>query len=338
MGIADPCNMPGARGSAAIWADSGGNIWLLGGSGYGGRGDIWVVLNDFWRFDGTNWTWMGGSYNYFAQAGTYGTKGISDIDNMPGSRYGAVAWTDRADNLWLFGGWGYDAFGQFGWLSDLWKFDGEGWAWVAGSNMVNQAGVYGTRGQGSAENNPGARWGAVGWVDKQNNLWLFGGAGSPGMNLNDMWRFDGTAWTWVAGSNVVNQPGIYGRLGVTSGAAMPGARDHSVGWTDSSGNLWLFGGWSLAGYFNDLWKFDGASWTWMDGSSAPDEPGVYGAAGTGGFGMPGARWAGAAWTDEQNNLWLFGGWNNLGYYNDLWSFPIFQNFQNTSTARSGSEQ
>lgn len=42
----------------------------------------------------------------------------------------AVSWTDKDDNLWLFGGSGAaDGLDhtnyEFGWFSDVWKFDGE---------------------------------------------------------------------------------------------------------------------------------------------------------------------------------------------------------------------
>ena len=51
-----------------------------------------------------------------------------------------------------------------------------------------------------------------------------------------------------------------------------GQGDLSVSWNDTSGNLWLFGGfgYTINGYdayryFNDLWEYDLSSnqWTWM---------------------------------------------------------------------------
>ena len=39
-----------------------------------------------------------------------------------------------------------------------------------------------------------------------------------------------------------NQAGVYGTKGVPAAANVPGARDESISWTDSTGNLWLFGG------------------------------------------------------------------------------------------------
>jgi hypothetical protein len=54
-------------------------------------------------------------------------------------------------------------------------------------------------------------------------------------------------WTWVSvsGSNLVNQPMVYGTQGVADPADpanIPSARRYSVSWIDSSDNLWLFGG------------------------------------------------------------------------------------------------
>ena len=33
-------------------------------------------------------------------------------------------------NVWLFGGSGYDSAGTFGRLNDLWKVEGNNWAWI----------------------------------------------------------------------------------------------------------------------------------------------------------------------------------------------------------------
>ena len=42
------------------------------------------------------------------QRGVYGEKGNASVENVPGSRYGAVGWYDSStQELWLFGGAGY---------------------------------------------------------------------------------------------------------------------------------------------------------------------------------------------------------------------------------------
>jgi hypothetical protein len=275
-----------------------------------------------------DWTWISGHYRFTAQErGRYGTKGIGDANNVPGARTKSTGWMDSNNNLWLFGGTGYDAYGDNGLLNDLWKFDGTNWTWISGSNTRRQAGSYGTKGIASPSNVPGARARSTGWVDSAGNLWLFGGNGIR----NDLWKFDGTYWTWISGSDTPNQPGNYGIKGIASPSNVPGAREGSTGWIDSADNLWLLGGSRVdtdghTDGFNDLWKFDGTSWTWISGSNTIGQDGTYGTKGVGdAYNVPGARADGVGWIDSIGNLWLFGGmaYGALGYaglLNDLWRF------------------
>jgi N-acetylneuraminic acid mutarotase len=310
-------NVPGVREGSVSWTDASGNFWLFGGWWYcGGCGNV-GYLNDLWKFDGTNWTWVSG-FNVTNKPGVYGTKGVAASDNVPGARDYSVSWTDASGNLWLFGGYGYAASGSVGYLNDLWKFNGTNWTWVSGSNTTNQPGVYGTKGVADQNNVPGARYVAVSWTDASGNLWLFGGINDSG-GFNDLWKFDGVNWTWVSGSNAINQPGVYGTKGVAAPDNMPGAGG-GVSWTDASDNLWLFGGGS-----NDLWKFDGANWTWVSGSGATSQYGVYGTKGVADQNnVPGARSGAVSWADAGGNFWLFGGsgyaTSGHGYLNDLWKF------------------
>src|ERR1035437_8990633 len=145
----------------------------------------------------------------------------------------------------------------------------ETWTWVSGSNAYRQFGTYGTKGLAAPGNVPGARSGSVSWTDTSGNLWLFGGYGYVAGTddyLNELWKFDVTSgeWTWVSGSNAYRQFGTYGTKGLAAPGNVPGARSGSVSWTDTNGNLWLFGGYgSVAGrdglpptddYSNELWK------------------------------------------------------------------------------------
>jgi hypothetical protein len=66
---------------------------------------------------------------------------------------------------------------------------------MKGSNNNSQAGSYGFQSVPSVFSTPGARWGVGYWVDKSNQLWLFGGQGfdstttSGNGYLNDLWRY-----------------------------------------------------------------------------------------------------------------------------------------------------
>jgi len=283
----------------------------------------------------SGWSWVSGA-NVANQSGVYVTQGTSSSSNIAGARQGAVSWTDSSGNLWLFGGGGYDSAGTFGFLNDLWRFDGSNWIWVNGANTVNQAGVYGTQGSATSSNVPGARETALTWTDSSGNLWLFGGYGfgASGFSvghLNDLWKFDGSNWTWVSGPDTVQQTGVYGTQGIADPSNVPGSRDGAVAWKDSSGNLWLFGG---DGYgalnladLNDLWKYSMSTgqWTWLSGSTDFTPSGSYGTVGVVAVGFPGGRAFATSWTDASSNLWLFGGTGadsagSFGELNDLWRF------------------
>ena len=103
-------------------------------------------------------------------------------------------------------------------------------------------------------------------------------------------------WAWMSGSSTAGAAGVYGALGVASASNVPGARNNAVSWTDSSGNLWLFGGWGgslgTTGLLNDLWKFSPTTkeWIWVSGSDTPGAIGFYGTQGVASASnVPGAR-------------------------------------------------
>jgi hypothetical protein len=70
--------------------------------------------------------------------------------------------------------------------------DGTNWTCVNGANTILQTGAYGTPGTTSASNVPGARAGAISWIDGHGNLWLLGGNGMTPPeqgDFNDLWRY-----------------------------------------------------------------------------------------------------------------------------------------------------
>jgi N-acetylneuraminic acid mutarotase len=330
-------NTPGGRGQSAQFVDTSGNLWLFGGANADNN-----LTNDLWEYSPSTgeWTWMGGTSSLNA-AGVYGTQRVAASANIPGARFGALSWTDSAGNFWLFGGQGFDSTGTQAWLNDLWEYNSatSQWLWVSGSSVGNAAGVYGSGGVAATNNQPGGRYYAVGWIDAGNNLWLYGGAGidvNGNQNtLNDLWKFDaGTGlWTWINGSPNGYVTGVYGTQGVPDGANAPGSRQQATAWTDSAGQLWLFGGFGLdasATYdaLNDLWRYSLASglWTWMGGSKIVDAKGVYGVQGVAGAtNIPGARYMSSSWTDANGALWLLGGegYDSTPYsniQNDVWTY------------------
>ncbi|MEI6022217.1 MAG: kelch repeat-containing protein, partial [Bacteroidota bacterium] len=123
LGVVNPGNNPGARYAASSWKDAAGNFWLFGGNGYDALGNQ-GRLNDVWKYDVVNntWTWVNGA-SVIAQVGVYGLLGVPSNSVKPGSRSNAVTWIDGSGNVYLFGGFGYDAFANLGNLGDLWKYN-----------------------------------------------------------------------------------------------------------------------------------------------------------------------------------------------------------------------
>lgn len=321
-GVAAPANMPGAREFPLSWKDAAGGFWLFGGYAYmsGSLGDA----NDLWKWDGANWTWISGTSSGYAP-GSYGVKGVPSASNLPPAREGAAGngWVDVAGNFWLFGGLSQ---GMGGALNDLWKWDGTNWTWVAGGSAINLPTSYGAKGFASPANTPGgleeSSSGAMG-----NTLWLFGGTDYSGNDTNDLWKWDGTNWTWVSGSGQLDLPGVYGTLGTASPANLPGCRRAAAIWFDAKGDLFLYGGlgYDRAGNYGDLgdlWRFDGTSWTWLSGPATANPIGVYGPPSGN---RPGGRRRPGVIPGAGGSLWLFGGWgydaaSGEVYLGDLWRF------------------
>ena len=357
LGTAASGNTPGGREYALSWTDSNGNLWLFGGLLFSTHENY---FNDLWKFDPatSEWAWISGSNSvgsncpvistipYCGRSGTYGTLGIAAAGNTPGGRYQAETWVDLSGNFWMYGGLGFDASGNWGALSDLWRFNPSTnqWAWMGGSSTVpvnaacgcilGQLPVPGTLGMAAEGNTPGGLWLASSWADNNGNSWFFGGWGyntnGNGTVPNDLWQFNPMSgeWSWMGGSSSFGTdavPGTYGVLGNPAAGNIPGSRWSGATWTDANGNFWLFGGQGYdagdpEGYLNDLWEFNPSTgqWAWMSGSSTLNcanllqlgchQPGVYGTLGVpAATNIPGSRFDSFSWRDSSGNLWLFGG-------------------------------
>ena len=275
-GVAATANTPGARNGAATWTDANGNLLMFGGYGFSVSGGVvtGTLNNDLWEYlpASNKWAWIGGP-NTVNGKGVYGIQSVPDAANVPGARSGAAYWSDAQGNFWLFGGIGYDATGaQTGLLNDLWKYSPSSgqWTWVGGSNTINSPGVYGASGVAAVGNLPAARASSTTWLDSSGNVWVFGGETYDVPThfyhrINDLWKYSPSTgeWTWVAGSSTFDATGVYGTRGVAAISNIPGARAAPFKWKDTSGTVWLFGGFQIDDptntryEMNDLWTFPG---------------------------------------------------------------------------------
>jgi N-acetylneuraminic acid mutarotase len=383
LGTPAASNVPGARGtlvapfnnfgnyllpasSAATWSDHAGNFWLFGGHGSDSAGKS-GYLNDLWKFNSSTaeWTWMAGSSTIPAcgsagscgQAGTYGALNTPSSKNSPGARINAATWIDANGNLWLFGGFGFDANDTLGFLNDLWKFESSSdqWIWLGGKNSISctacgAPGTYGNLAAPAQGNMPGARTESLTWTDTNGNFWMFGGFGVDDLGLecylDDLWEYDSSTnqWAWMDGHPTCygfteGYQGIYGEIGVPAAGNLPWSYIQSSTWTDSAGHLWIFGGigeddTGAGSDLNDMWEFYPSLDEWaFTSTSSGGAPGgsttsVYGTMGSfSPLNVPGGRYASASWTDSGGNFWVLGGAGTvnqypltLGWLNDLWEF------------------
>lgn len=156
---------------------------------------------------------------------------------------------------------------------------------------------------------PGSRNGAAYWVSN-GTIYMFSGQGTEATSaegyLTSLYKYNVTSskWSLAAGPTTTNQPAVFPAVG---GKGFPGGRTGASQWTDSAGNLWLFGGngnanSSSVGLLNDLWKYNPttSSWTFYGGNQAAG-------ASSSDSTRPTPRESAACWTDASGNMWLFGG-------------------------------
>jgi N-acetylneuraminic acid mutarotase len=271
QGTPSSSNQPGAKRGAATWTDASGMLLMFGGRGYGSA-STYGFLNDLWKYNpGTNqWTWINGN-TIVAQNGVYGTFNVPSTSNTPGSREMPAYWIDASGIFYIFGGLGFPISGTPGYMGDLWKYDpaANTWTWLGGPNTINPLGIYGTMGVAASSNSPGGRLSTASWKDASGNFFMFGGFGygsSALSRLNDLWKYDPVTnqWTWMKGTTQINQPGVYGTVGVAAPTNHPGSRDNNTWWKGTTSKFWLFGGegfdsttvnQSPYNHMNDLWVY-----------------------------------------------------------------------------------
>jgi Galactose oxidase, central domain/Kelch motif len=157
-------------------------------------------------------------------------------------------------------------------------------------------------------------------------------------------------WTWIDGTKTAGVDGTpqYGSFAAPPPPTAPnpytntpGAREGGAAWTDSSGNLWLFGGLgfeltgktqpdTLSGYLNDLWECpivpgdDQCQWQLLETPVSSKFPIAQSENNPTTGSLPGGRFGSATWTSG-NNFWLFGGRGvdsagQVGLLSDLWEY------------------
>lgn len=335
-GTASTISKPGGLYSAAsAFNSASGELYM-----YGGDNQEAGLFSNLWKYSGGEWIWLTGAGASSSTLPVHGTQGVSATANTPGSRMGSVMWFNTAgDTLWLFGGYGYDSNGSLGRLNDLFCYVNGKWAWIKGSKLVNQTGVYGSQGVGSATNNPPGLSGMKVWVNSTGKAYMFGGVAQNTsgtlVSQNTLWKFTGTNWVWINGNNSsLPWYNIFGVPGDYQSYYTPSGRSNFCMAGDANG-FFIFGG---EGYFNttalgnsnQLWHFDASlnQWSYMSGqlssvTSAPVQS--YGAATFNSSSVsPGYLRGATAWMVD-GVFYVFGGRQHVGgstytNSNNLWEW------------------
>jgi len=200
---------PPARSQSGLVFDAARGVAVL----FGGRTSS-GMLNDTWEWNGSGWT----------QKCTTAPCSSS----VPAVRYSfAMAYDAARGNAVVYGGTGFSDY------SDTWTWNGTAWTPVTAPG-------------------PGVRVGASATFDATGSrVLLFGGqaAYASATFYNDLWSFNGTAWTSVT----------------TSGGPPPARANATLSFQTAIGRALLFGGRygsPTSTYYGDTWEFTSATNTW----------------------------------------------------------------------------
>ena len=282
-------------------------------------------MSDLWRYHiaSNEWTWMGGPTRA-NQPGVFGNLYQASSSSIPPPRNEANAgWTDANNNLWLFGGDTLDGF-----YNDMWRYNiaTAQWAWMGGSQQLNDAGNYGALGIESSGSLPPSRSSYTHWSNGD-YLYLTSGNNDSSYVFNDVWRFNLNTnyWAWVGGDSDNVTLGQYSQYCSGTNGDMPRGRyeERSAQINGCSPLMFMWGGRGANGYLNDLWNFDPASntWRWVSGSAGNSPVGYFGIKGVSNpANVPTGAMGSCFWSDNAGNLWLFGGTSGIGLLNAMWKY------------------
>jgi hypothetical protein len=238
---------------------------------YGGVGAEGAFLNDLWRLDpaGGEWTPLEPS---------------DGVRPPPLAEPHLVVLADG--DLLEFGGIHPDRR-----LSNaLYRFDADSQRWLDLSASAEAAGVPPRQDHGWTLDPVGQE------------VYAFGGDGGAHGYLNDLWRYDPAADTWVD-------------LSLRSHSRALAPRELYNLSYDGRGGLYLFGGTNEYGRLNDFWRYDIAAGHWVELTDA-----------TGSRAVPGRHYYGQA-CDAAGNFYVLGGWKTWsladqtsGAMDDFWKF------------------
>ncbi len=307
-----PQGRPRARGGqGAVWDEDGQRMLVFAGG---------ESLNDLWSYRPENNSWtrltptvamlpaLGGAQSVWDArhgqmvifAGDPGTadpgppdvvrgyrpasNGWDEVTTSGGPRLRTghtVVWDDELEQALVYGGRRDD-----GTVSDeLWSYQPAGNRW--------------TRLADGSSGPPARAFHSAAWDPRARQLWIFGGLGTSGAALDDLWSYRLASGTWER----------------VSAAPGPKARArHTAVWDTVAGEMLVYGGYrDQEGYTSEVWSYrpEDGRWTLRE----PNGPAPVGR----------SRHA-AAWDAANRRMLIFGGFvGGVDYLGDLWAYEPARN-------------
>lgn len=206
--VTSPAN-PNSRYISQVWPDNKNKVvYIYGGYGYGYSIGWGALIGDMYMYNYTDnkWKYVMGSNqgNQYVPVQYPVWIGDYQFGSGPGNRAEAGTWIDANQNLWLYGGTGYDENSNLGPMSDTWMYNttANAWKWMGG-NRVRWTNPYvlPTTNFGW----PGCKTQPLVLPDKYGQVYLFGGYdGNNAIYRNDLWLMKGTC----SGSNNICKNGM----------------------------------------------------------------------------------------------------------------------------------
>ncbi|KAK3092580.1 hypothetical protein FSP39_004581 [Pinctada imbricata] len=318
---------------------------------YGGAGKDAVPLGDTWAFYIPEKRW----YPLSEMVKKFHNESIG---TEPPRRGGQATWCMQ-NKFYIFSG----ANENDNLLRDMWMFDMVGLKW---SQTKTSAKISNNQISSSLVTMPHGRSGAATWVGFDNALYIFSGNHKNGnfrnKHLNygfstDFWEYNITidSWKFLMGDQEKCLHGVYGKMMHPNEKNIPGCRRGAAAWTDTMGNLWMFGGDGASvdpasisdtlpsSTLADLWHYDldRKVWYWMGGSDKGNDAGNYKNAGrkyTTGI-YPSSRTEAIIFR-LWNEFYIYGGVGHdstqaFGLLSDLWGIDAHTKVMYPNTAYPG---
>ena len=250
-------------------------VVLFGGYHWDNANNI-VYMNDTWVWDGTNWSQKSPA-------------------TSPSARIGAAMAFDAVHNkIVLMGGYN----GGNNYLNDTWTWDGANWTQVVPNTPLS------TLSDGTFTLPALRQLAGMAWDPVRQKVTLFGGLArwctwqvcAGGLNwvnayVNDLWTWDGAAWTQAKPQH-----------------APPERESPGMDWDANLNRMLVFGGDSQKlGTLNDTWAWDGTDWTQVTTANSP----------------PAREYFAMAFDAAHSRMLMFGGVGTTalgGTQPDMWDF------------------